>query len=213
VVLAGIGGSNLHAYRGHYTAGTPPLVLGHEAAARTPDGSRVAIFPLIGCGACRACRRGERSRCERCVSVDLAIDAVGAQQTWTAGMRAAHAGRAVVIVGLAQANGSMPVGDLVRRRISIRGHYACERGDFDAAISLLTTAPPQLGGPPILPLGKEPKHSAAWPQIWTLSSRFCCGPVRMRICPAEAPSALATAVRQPGSASLPLTASTKEELL
>lgn len=71
MVLAGICGSNLHAYRGHYTAGIPPVVLGHEALARTPDGSRVAIFPLIGCGACRACRRGERSRCERRVSVDL----------------------------------------------------------------------------------------------------------------------------------------------
>jgi Alcohol dehydrogenase GroES-like domain len=73
VVLAGIGGSNLHAHPGHYTAGTPPLVLGHEAVARTPDGSRVA---LIGCAACRACRRGERSRCERRASVDLTIDAV-----------------------------------------------------------------------------------------------------------------------------------------
>jgi threonine dehydrogenase-like Zn-dependent dehydrogenase len=59
-----------------------------------------------------------------------------------------------VIVGLAQPNGSMPVGDLVRRGISIRGHYAYERGDFDAAISLLATAPPQLDGLPILPLGQ-----------------------------------------------------------
>jgi hypothetical protein len=58
VVLAGICGSDLHAYRGHDTARTPPLVLGHEAVARTPNGSRAAIYPLIGCGACDACRRG-----------------------------------------------------------------------------------------------------------------------------------------------------------
>jgi threonine dehydrogenase-like Zn-dependent dehydrogenase len=64
VVLAGICGSDLHAYRGHDTARTPPLVLRHEAVARTPGGSR-AIFPLIGCDACRACRRREHSLCER----------------------------------------------------------------------------------------------------------------------------------------------------
>ena len=265
VVLAGICGSDLHAYRGEASARTPPLVLGHEAVARTPGGARAAIFPLIGCGACGACRRGERSLCEQRVlmglnrpgvfaervavpegllvpvpdgladqtavlaeplanaiavirreqispgrsvlvigcgsiglllvhaatqggarviaadpvperrrqasrlgaeqvltsaeeaaagSVDLAVDAVGTQQTWTAGVRAVRAGGTVVIVGLAQPNGSMPVGDLVRRGISIRGHYAYERGDFDTAISLLATAPPQLDGLPILPLGQ-----------------------------------------------------------
>jgi threonine dehydrogenase-like Zn-dependent dehydrogenase len=85
-------------------------------------------------------------------SVDLAIDAVALSRPdrW---VRAARMGT-VVIVGLAQANGSMPVGDLVRRGISIRGHYAYERGDFDAAISLLATAPPQFDGLPILPLGQ-----------------------------------------------------------
>jgi threonine dehydrogenase-like Zn-dependent dehydrogenase len=265
VMLAGICGSDLHAYRGHDTARTPPLVLGHEAVARTPSGTRAAIFPLISCGACSACRRGERSLCEQRVlmglnrpgvfaervavpedllvpvpdgladqtavlaeplasavavirreqvsadrsvlvvgcgsiglllvhaaaqsgarviaadpvperrrhasvlgadqvlasaedaaagSADIAVDAVGAQQTWNAGVRAVRAGGTVVIVGLAQANGSMPVGDLVRRGISVRGHYAYERGDFDAAISLLATAPPHLDGMPILPLGQ-----------------------------------------------------------
>ena len=267
VVLAGICGSDLHAYRGHDTARTPPLVLGHEAVARTPHGSRAAIFPLISCGACRACRRDERSLCERrvlmglnrpgvfaervavpegllvpvpddladqiavlaeplanavavirrtvsagpCWSSDAARsgcsvhaaaqsgarviaadpvperrrrhpaggrpgahirrDAAAGSVTWPSTRSALsrpgplgcarRAGGTVVIVGLAQANGSMPVGDLVRRGISIRGHYAYERGDFDAAISLLATAPPQFDGLPILPLGKEPKHSAA----------------------------------------------------
>jgi threonine dehydrogenase-like Zn-dependent dehydrogenase len=265
VLLAGICGSDLHAYRGGDSARTPPLVLGHEALARTPGGSRAAIFPLIGCGTCRACQRGERSLCERRVliglnrpgvfaervavpeelllpvpdgvadqtavlaeplanavavirreqvsagrsvlvigcgsiglllvhaaaqsgarviaadpvtqrrrqasrlgagrvlasaeeaaagSVELAIDAVGAEQTWTAGVRAVRAGGTVVIIGLAQPTGSMPVGDLVRRGISVRGHYAYERSDFDAAISLLATAPPHLGDVPILPLGQ-----------------------------------------------------------
>src|SRR5436190_356733 len=179
VVLAGICGSDLHAYRGHDTARTPPLVRGHAAVARTPGRSVM----VIGCGSIglllvhAAAQSGarviaadpvpERRRpasllgAEQVLasaedaasgSVDVAIDAVGTQDTWTAGVRAVRAGGTVVIVGLAQANGSMPVGDLVRRGISVHGHYAYERGDFDAAISLLATAPPQLDGMPILPL-------------------------------------------------------------
>jgi threonine dehydrogenase-like Zn-dependent dehydrogenase len=308
VVLAGICGSDLHAYRGHDGVRTPPLVLGHEAVARTPHGSRAAIFPLISCGACHACRRDERSLCERRVlmglnrpgvfaervavpegllvpvpddladqiavlaeplanavavirraqisagrsvlvigcgsiglllvhaatqsgarviaadpvperrrqasllgadqvlasaedaaagSVDLAIDAVGAQQTWTAGMRAVRAGGSVVIVGLAQANGSMPVGDLVRRGISIRGHYAYERGDFDAAISLLATAPPQFDGLPILPLGQGAEAFRRMTSDLDSAVKVLlrAGP-EAELLP-EASSALATAVPQP----------------
>jgi threonine dehydrogenase-like Zn-dependent dehydrogenase len=308
VVLAGICGSDLHAYRGHDTARTPPLVLGHEAVARTPSGSRAAIFPLIGCGACCACRQGERSLCERRVlmglnrpgvfaervavpedllvpipdgladhtavlaeplanavavtrrehvsagrsvmvigcgsiglllvhaaaqsgarviaadpvperrrpasllgaeqvlasaedaasgSVDVAIDAVGTQDTWTAGVRAVRAGGTVVIVGLAQANGSMPVGDLVRRGISVHGHYAYERGDFDAAISLLATAPPQLDGMPILPLrqGAEAFRRMTSDLNTAVKVLLRAGPeTELR---RETLSPLATAARQP----------------
>lgn len=324
VMLAGICGSDLHAYRGHDTARTPPLVLGHEAVARTPGGTRAAIFPLISCGACGACRRGERSLCERRVlmglnrpgvfaervavpedllvpvpdgladqtavlaeplanavavirreqisagrsvlvigcgsiglllvhaavrsgarviaadpvperrrqasrlgaeqvlasaadaaagSVDAAVDAVGTEQTWTAGVRAVRAGGTVVIVGLAAPTGSMPVGDLVRRGISVRGHYAYERGDFDAAISLLATAPPQFGGLPILPLGGG---GEAFRRM--TSDLRSAVKVLLRVSPeAELPpgtsSALVTAARQPDQPASPLTGSMKEDPL
>jgi threonine dehydrogenase-like Zn-dependent dehydrogenase len=130
-------------------------------------------------------------------SSDLAVDAVGTQDTWTAGVRAVRTGGIVVIVGLAQANGSMPVGDLVRRGISVRGHYAYERGDFDAAISLLTTAPPQLDGLPILPLGQG---AEAFRRM--TSDLDSAVKVLLRAGPEaelhpEASSPLATAARQP----------------
>jgi L-iditol 2-dehydrogenase len=130
-------------------------------------------------------------------SVDVAIDAVGTQDTWTAGVRAVRAGGTVVIVGLAQANGSMPVGDLVRRGISVHGHYAYERGDFDAAISLLATAPPQLDGMPILPLrqGAEAFRRMTSDLNTAVKVLLRAGPeTELR---RETLSPLATAARQP----------------
>ena len=46
--------------------------------------------------------------------------------------------------GLAQAEGSLQVGDLVRRGITIPGHYAYTRADFEAALALLAERPPPL---------------------------------------------------------------------
>jgi threonine dehydrogenase-like Zn-dependent dehydrogenase len=88
---------------------------------------------------------------------DLVIDTVGAQPTWTSGVRAARSGGTVVIVGLAQPAGTMPVGDLVRRGVSVRGHYAYEPGDFAAAIRLLVASPPQLSPVAVLPLARGPE--------------------------------------------------------
>ena len=64
IALAGICGSDLHAYRGHGGARKPPLVLGHEAVGRIPgDETLYALFPLRGCGQCPACARGEENLC------------------------------------------------------------------------------------------------------------------------------------------------------
>lgn len=55
VEAAGICGSELH---GITKPGfrQPPLVMGHEFAGRTPDGRRVAVNPVVGCGTCDCCR-------------------------------------------------------------------------------------------------------------------------------------------------------------
>lgn len=64
IALAGICGSDLHAYRGHGGARKPPLVLGHEAVGRLPgDQTLYALFPLRGCGHCPACLRGAENVC------------------------------------------------------------------------------------------------------------------------------------------------------
>ena len=75
---------------------------------------------------------------------DVAIDAVATEATWTAAVAAVRPGGSVGVIGLAQAAGIMAVGDLVRRGITVRGHYAYLREDFEAALALLAGQPPPL---------------------------------------------------------------------
>lgn len=264
VEVAGICGSDLHAYRGHPGPRVPPLVLGHEAIGSVEGRpGRFAVFPLVVCGRCAACRRGEENLCaERgllgldrqgvfadrvavredalvpvpdgvdprvavlveplaasvsvlrldrveegdrvlvlgggpigllgvwaalrrgahvtCVEplaerravaerfgahvvladaadvppgeADVAIDAVGIEPTWRAGIAGVRAGGRVALVGLGQADGGMPAVDLVRRGITVRGHYAYTRADFADALALLAEAPPPLDWLTSLPL-------------------------------------------------------------
>lgn len=64
VTLAGICGSDLHAFRGHGGKRVPPLILGHEAVGTLDGDERLyVVFPLEGCGACAQCRRGQENLC------------------------------------------------------------------------------------------------------------------------------------------------------
>ncbi|HSJ94916.1 MAG TPA: alcohol dehydrogenase catalytic domain-containing protein [Gaiellaceae bacterium] len=266
VEVAGICGSDLHAYRGHPGPRVPPLVLGHEAIGSVEGrAGRFAVFPLVVCGRCAACRRGEENLCaERgllgldrqgvfadrvavredalvpvpdgvdprvavlveplaasvsvlrldrveegdrvlvlgggpigllgvwaalrrgahvtCVEplperravaerfgahvvladaadvppgdADVAIDAVGIEPTWRAAIAGVRSGGRVALVGLGQADGGMPAVDLVRRGITVRGHYAYTRSDFADALALLAEAPPPLDWLTSLPLAE-----------------------------------------------------------
>jgi threonine dehydrogenase-like Zn-dependent dehydrogenase len=266
VELAGICGSDLHAYRGHPGPRRPPLVLGHEAVGSVAGRpGRFAVFPLVVCGRCPACLRGEENLCERrgllgldrqgvfaervpvredalvpvpheldphvavlveplatslsalridgvaagdsvlvvgggaigllavyaaaergacavCVEpvderravaerlgavavladaaetvpavADVAIDAVGIEPTWRAAVAGVRPGGKVALLGLGQAEGSMPAGDLVRRGIAVRGHYAYTRPDFEDALALLAASPPPVDWLTILALAE-----------------------------------------------------------
>jgi alcohol dehydrogenase len=67
VEAAGICGSDLHAYHGRDPRRNPPLILGHELAARVVDGpragERVTVNPLITCGRCEYCVTGRDNLC------------------------------------------------------------------------------------------------------------------------------------------------------
>jgi threonine dehydrogenase-like Zn-dependent dehydrogenase len=77
-------------------------------------------------------------------NADVVIDAVGIEPTWRGGIDVVRSGGSVCIVGLGQADGMVPIGDLVRRGVTVRGHYAYTREDFEAALALLGDAPPPL---------------------------------------------------------------------
>ena len=67
LAFCGICGSDMHAWHGHDERRVPPLVLGHEAVGVANDGplqgQRVAINPLMACGACVSCLSGNEHLC------------------------------------------------------------------------------------------------------------------------------------------------------
>lgn len=83
---------------------------------------------------------------------DAAIDAVGIEPAWRGAIAGVRMGGRVAIVGLGQAEGGMPVADLVRRGIAIRGQYAYTRADFRAALALLAERPPPSDWLDVFPL-------------------------------------------------------------
>jgi D-arabinose 1-dehydrogenase-like Zn-dependent alcohol dehydrogenase len=74
VAACGVCGTDFHIYQGHLTDGVcPPVVLGHEIAARVEalgrevtdlrEGQFVAVDPVIGCGVCVMCRATRPNLC------------------------------------------------------------------------------------------------------------------------------------------------------
>jgi 2-desacetyl-2-hydroxyethyl bacteriochlorophyllide A dehydrogenase len=67
VEAAGICGSDMHAYHGRDPRRNPPLILGHELAARIAAGpgagTRVTVNPLNTCGRCEYCVTGRDNLC------------------------------------------------------------------------------------------------------------------------------------------------------
>jgi threonine dehydrogenase-like Zn-dependent dehydrogenase len=266
VELAGICGSDLHAYRGHAGPRQPPLILGHEAVGKVGHlPGRFTVFPLMTCGDCRLCRSGQENLCKRrrllgldlpgvfathvvvpesallalpdgldprlavlveplaaslsawridgvvpsdsvlvmgggpigllavwlcvrrgaevtCVepvaerralaksfgaaavlasaaevtsaAADYALDAVGVEDTWRGAIAGVRPGGRVTLVGLGQAEGVMPAAEMVRRGISVRGHYAYTRRDFQGALDFLATNPLPLEWLTVMELGE-----------------------------------------------------------
>lgn len=70
-------------------------------------------------------------------AADVAIDAVGVEPAWRAAIAGVRSGGAVVVLGLGQDEGAFPVTDLVRRGITLSGHFAYTRQDFADALAEL----------------------------------------------------------------------------
>lgn len=72
---------------------------------------------------------------------DVAYDTVGIQPAWSTAINAVRRGGRATIIGLGQDEGPMAVGAIVRNAVTVRGHYAYTRADFDAALQLLAEHP------------------------------------------------------------------------
>lgn len=110
---------------------------GHEVTAVEPLASRRELASLLGATDVRddlATLDG--------LDADVVIDAVGIADTIRAGVRAVRRGGAVIVLGLAAEEGTLPIADLVRRGVAIRGHYAYTAADFAAAAKMLHERPP-----------------------------------------------------------------------
>jgi threonine dehydrogenase-like Zn-dependent dehydrogenase len=72
---AAVCGSDLHGWLGHSRGRVPPLVLGHELAGEVVEvrssqaaiapGTRVTVYPILGCGHCAYCSSGRDYLCPR----------------------------------------------------------------------------------------------------------------------------------------------------
>lgn len=125
------------------------VVGGIEVALVEPVDARRAVAAELGAAHTHAALAEVEPQ-----AFDLAIDAVGIEPTWQAGIAAVRNGGTVTIVGLGQTEGNFAAGDVVRRGIAVRGHYAYTRADFDAALALLAANPPALGWLRSMPLSE-----------------------------------------------------------
>ena len=78
------------------------------------------------------------------LGADVVIDAVGVEATWTAALSLVRPGGTVCEIGLGQASGQVPVGQMVRTGITWRGVYAYTPADFGRALEMLADDPPPL---------------------------------------------------------------------
>lgn len=110
---------------------------GVDVVAVEPVASRRALAPAMGA-------REAYSDLSDVLDagVDAVIDAVGVEATVQGSIHAVRRGGQVVIVGLGQEEGRLPLADMVRRGVDVRGHYAYLRADFEAAAHMLATAAP-----------------------------------------------------------------------
>ena len=137
----------------------PIGLLGVHLAARS--GADVVAVDPVGARRDWALRLGAvraLASAEEAVGLDaeVAIDAVGAEPTWRAAIAATRAGGEVVVLGLAEADGGMPVADLVRRSIRVRGQFAYTRAEFTDALALLADDPLPGEWLEVMPLDDAP---------------------------------------------------------
>jgi threonine dehydrogenase-like Zn-dependent dehydrogenase len=89
-------------------------------------------------------------------SADVVVDAAGFEPTWRAAIEVVRAGGVVVVLGLGDAEGSLPMAVVVRRAVTVRGQFAYTRDEFARAIDTLATGDLELSWLDHMPLADGP---------------------------------------------------------
>lgn len=110
---------------------------GHDVVAVEPLPARRDLARSFG-----AARVHQDLEAIEGLQADVVLDAAGIAETVRAGVRGIRRGGEVIVLGLAAEEGLLPIADLVRGGLAIRGHYAYTAADFAAAARLLHEQPP-----------------------------------------------------------------------
>jgi threonine dehydrogenase-like Zn-dependent dehydrogenase len=110
---------------------------GHEVVAVEPLAARRDLASSFGAARVEADLASVSG-----LGADVVFDAVGIAETVTGGTRMVRRGGSVIVLGLGAEEGVLPIADLVRRGVAIRGHYAYTAADFAAAAEMLRKQPP-----------------------------------------------------------------------
>lgn len=103
-------------------------------------GARVSAVDPVPDRRAQAEKLGAAGSEVRPASVDLVVDAAGFPSTWETAIDAVRSGGQIVVVGLGQAVGEIPMAVIVRRAIRLRGQFAYSRTDFARAVAILADA-------------------------------------------------------------------------
>jgi threonine dehydrogenase-like Zn-dependent dehydrogenase len=120
---------------------------GAEVVAVDPVPERRALALRLG-----AARAVDRPSERDSGSFDHAVDAAGFEQTWRVAVESVRNGGSIVVVGLGQAEGNIPMATIVRRALRLRGQFAYSRREFAAAVEVLGAAELDLSWVEEMPL-------------------------------------------------------------
>jgi threonine dehydrogenase-like Zn-dependent dehydrogenase len=100
-------------------------------------GARVTAVDPVAERRSLAAMMGAQAHTPGSQEADLVIDAAGFAPTWHAAIEAVRSGGQVVVVGLGQSAGEIPMATVVRRAVQLRGQFAYTRTDFAQAVEIL----------------------------------------------------------------------------
>lgn len=95
-------------------------------------------------GVAAASVRNELLEASGGLGADLVIDAVGSDATWSDALGLVRPGGIITQIGLGAHAGEVPLAEVVRKGVTVRGVYAYTQEHFDQALRMLSENPPTL---------------------------------------------------------------------